>query len=466
MGLAAIGLAGFSLLRLEGFDGAYWPELRWRWTSTKEEQLVRQNAAPVPGSASTAILETSDRDWPGFRGPHRDSRSATSSISTDWNRNPPRELWRISVGPAWSSFAVVGDSVFTQEQRGDSELVACYDVASGGARWSHSESSRFSDVVAGPGPRATPTFAAGRLFALGARASLLCLDASNGDLIWQRDLMTEFGAELPVWGFSGSPLVVDDVVVVYAGGRNDVGWVAFHREDGRQLWSFPGRGMNFSSAQLVEVDGSRMVIVVNENGLHGLNPADGRPLWSLKPSQWQQPPMVQPQLIAPGRIAVAVGDGAGVACVQLERIGGEGGWQAAELWLSRHLKPAFNDFVCVGDHLFGFDQNIFACIDAANGKRRAKQGRYGFGQVLALPRQELLLITSEDGYLVLLRADPSNLEELGRKRVFSGKTWNHAAISGRRLFLRNGEEAVCLELPAAANELALPPQNSRIARKR
>jgi len=443
LSIVTCGWAAFAFSRLEGFDGSYWPEFRWRWQLTHEELLIASDRSE-PHEGTIGPIELSETDWPEFRGPNRNSQVATSQVQTDWGSTPPKEKWRIPVGPAWSSFACVGGRLFTQEQRGESEAVLCYDAETGQELWRHAYGARFTEIVSGAGPRATPTFAGGWLYAMGAEATLTCLDAATGELIWQRDLVEEIGAEVPMWGFSGSPLVTHEVVIVYADGRDDIGLAAFDVGTGEMAWHVAGNGMNYSSAQLATIAGIELVLFGNETGLLGIEPASGDVLWQFKPTGWKSVSMVQPQPIDNRSVIVPLGDGAGVARIEIERDGDT--WTVAERWSSRRLKPSFNDFVCHEGHLYGFDQNIFTCLDAETGERNWKQGRYGFGQVLLAAASSSLIVMCETGDVVLLATDPTKHRELGRTHALNGKTWNHPMVVDDRLFVRNGTEAACYAL--------------------
>jgi hypothetical protein len=209
--LLAFAGFGFSiLLRNEGMTGDYVLGTHWRWSPTSEDSLlaVRSSEPPV-GTNRVANAPTAtafaNPEWPGFRGADRAARSQGPQIATNWTTHPPKQLWKIPVGPGWSSFAVAGKFLFTQEQRGPMETVVCYDADTGREVWNCQLEARFDDPLGGPGPRATPTLASEGLFVTGATGLFLRLNPATGEIIWQQDLKTVAGREVPMWGFSGSP---------------------------------------------------------------------------------------------------------------------------------------------------------------------------------------------------------------------------------------------------------------------
>src|SRR5262249_29600164 len=179
------------------------------------------------------------------------------TIATDWDTIPPRLLWRQRVGPAWSSVIVVDGRLYTQEQRGEQEAVVCYEAQTGRELWAHGDAARFWESVSGAGPRATPTFADGRIYALGGTGILNCLDAATGERHWSHDIAADAGTRPPQWGFSGSPLVTDGLVIVFAGGDGDKNLLAYRADTGKPAWAAPARGTSYSSPQLVTLAGQR-----------------------------------------------------------------------------------------------------------------------------------------------------------------------------------------------------------------
>jgi outer membrane protein assembly factor BamB len=477
--MAAAVLAGgafVTLLRTDGLGGTTMFELRWRWTPTAEERLLAEvkddpiapPAAPAaPASepsaepaapagrpsepvatAPAAVTEAAvpgrkPAEWPGFRGPARNGVVTGVRIASDWSASPPTELWRRRIGPGWSSFAVDGDLVYTQEQRGDDEIVACYRLSTGEPVWRHRDAARFYESNGGAGPRGTPTLHNGIVYALGATGVLNALDARTGAVRWSRNAAADTKEETPVWGFSSSPLVVGDVVVVATAGT----LAGYDAATGAPRWVGSHHGFSYSSPHLVTIDGAAQVLLLAPPGVFSVSPSDGAMLWE---HTWEGGGIVQPALTPDGDILVsglAGAGGSGVRRLAVRRDGGK--WTAQERWTSNGLKPYFNDYVVHNGHAFGFDGSILSSIDLADGTRKWKGGRYGAGQLVLLPEQDLLLVLSEEGGLALVSATPDKYIEIARAPAIEGKTWNHPVLVGDVLLVRNGEEMAAFRLALA-----------------
>ena len=245
-------------------------------------------SAPDKPSLTAAPAEArTGADWPGFRGPDRNDIVRGVRINTDWTASPPVELWRRPIGPGWSSFAVQGDLLYTQEQRGDDEMVSSYKVTTGQPVWRHHDTARFWEANAGPGPRGTPTLSHGRVYTFGGTGILNALDANNGAVVWSRNAATDSHANLPDWGFSSSPLVVGDLVIVAASGT----LVAYDRATGEPRWSRPAGGEGYSSPQLLTIGGVAADVQLSGDGAIGVAPDAGTLLWE---HAWPGFPIVQP----------------------------------------------------------------------------------------------------------------------------------------------------------------------------
>jgi outer membrane protein assembly factor BamB len=365
-------------------------------------------------------------------------------IETDWSRSPPMQLWRRPIGPGWSSFAVRGNVLYTQEQRGDDEVVSAYDVRTGEPVWRHRDPVRFWESNGGAGPRATPTLSDHRVYSFGATGILNALDAETGAVAWSHDVHSDTDTRVPGWGFASSPLVVDDVVIVAAAGK----LAAYDRVTGSLRWTGPDGGWGYSSPHRITIGGVTQVVLLNGGGATSVAPADGMVLWEHR---WSGGNIVQPALTADGDVLIgAVNDGAGGMGTRRIAVAHAGeGWTVEERWTSRGLKPSFNDSVVHNGYAFGFDGGILACIDLKDGTRTWKGGRYGHGQLVLLPDQDLLLVLSEDGELALVKATSGEFIELARFPAIHGKTWNHPVLVGNVLLVRNGEEMAAFRLALA-----------------
>lgn len=471
--LAACGL--FAIIRTDGVSSnILGSDYRWRWTPTAEELLLAQAAnepapivappaaveppkeAPPPAPVATPVVPpvapeivTADpvllevvsvSEWPGFRGPARDGVIRGLRINSDWSAAPPVQIWRRPVGPGWSSFAVQGDLIYTQEQRGDEEMVAAYRLSTGEPVWRHSNPVRFYESNGGAGPRATPTIDHDRVFAHGATGIVNALDARTGTVLWSHDSSVDTDVPVPGWGFSSSPLVVDDKVIIAASGA----LIAYDVATGETRWLMKSRGGSYSSPHLLTIDGVSQIVLMGGRGTTGVAVADGTVLWE---NAWAGAPMVQPASISGGDLLITSADAMGGLGVR--RLGvtlGAGGWTVAERWTSRGLKPYFNDYVIHKGHTYGFDGNILSSVNLENGERAWKGGRYGNGQMILLADQDLLLVTSEEGELALVSATPDKFTEIARIPALHAKTWNHPVIVGDVLLVRNGEEMVAFRL--------------------
>jgi outer membrane protein assembly factor BamB len=440
--LAAIvlGCGVFLLLRTGGITGEANSDWHWRWSKTPEERLLAQ-AADEPSAPTTPVVTKAGIDWPGFRGSERDGVVHGVRIKTDWVASPPVELWRRSIGPGWSSFAVSGDLVYTQEQRGDEEIVSCYSLSTGKPVWRHSDSARFWESNAGPGPRGTPTISNGRLYTLGATGIVNVLDAGTGAVIWSRNAASDTGAKLPGWGFASSPLVVNDLVVVATAGK----LVAYDLGSGKPRWFGPDGGAGYSSPQLVTLKGVQQILLLCGPGAISVSPTDGQRLWEYPLSSNTR--IIQPALTADGDVLVNDGEGNGMRRLAVEK--GPNGWTVTERWTSEGLNPYFNDFVVREGYAYGFDGSNLACIDLKDGNRKWKGGTFGHGQLVLLSDQALLLVLTEEGELALVKAAPEQFAEVARFPAIKGKTWNHPALVGDTLLVRNGEEMAAFRLKLA-----------------
>ena len=426
----------FMVLRTGGLTAEFNNDLHWRWSRTPEQRLLAL-ASEQPASSNASAATSTESGWSGFRGPQRDGSVHGTHIKTDWSASPPVELWRRPIGPAWSSFAVQNGRFYTQEQRGEEEVVSCYDVTTGKPVWRHSDNARFYESNAGAGPRPTPTLNNGRLYTQGGPGIVNALDAATGDVVWTRNSVNDTGAKVPGWGIAGSPLVVNDLVIVAAAGN----LVAYELATGKPRWLGPPGGTGYSSPQLLTVNGIQQIVLLRSTGVTSVSLADGKLLWE---HAWEGVPIVQPAVASNGDLLISVSESSGLRRLTVGQ--GSGGWTTQERWTTEDMNPWFNDLVVHKGYAFGFDGSSLVCVSLEDGKLKWRGKRYGYGQLVLLPEQDVLLILSEQGELALAKATADQFTELAHFPGLEGKTWNHPVLVGNVLLVRNDHEMAAFKL--------------------
>jgi outer membrane protein assembly factor BamB len=348
-------------------------------------------------------------------------------------------LWKQPVGGGYGSFVIAEGRAFTIEQRGDRELAAAYDVKTGRELWTSAWDAQFTGSPGGGGPRATPTWDAGRVYVLGGTGEFRAIDAATGRVAWRTNILADAGAVNVDHGTSASPLIVDNTVVVLPGGGNGQSVVAYERQSGKRVWSALDDRAAYSSPMLVTLAGVRQILAHTETRLVGLSPENGTLLWEFP---WRTPnASAQPLMTAPDRVFISAETDAAL----LELVTGvDGQLTARELWRTTRMNNKFTSPVLNDGYIYGLDEAILACIDASTGDLKWKGGRYGYGQVMLASGH--LIVLTEEGELALVRADPSSHQEIARFAAIDGKTWNHPAMSDGILLIRNIEEMAAFDL--------------------
>ena len=402
--------------------------------------VAAEDAASEDGAAPAAADH--DAVWTDFRGPQRDGLYTETPIRTDWPAAGLEPLWSRPIGGGYASFVVADGLAFTIEQRRGEEVVVAYDIDSGAERWTYAWPAHFRETMGGPGPRATPTWHDGRLYALGATGRFVCLDAATGSVVWERDILADGGAANLPWAMSGAPLVVDDVVVVQPGGSRGWSVAAYDRLTGDVAWHVLDDVQGYTSPMLATLGGIRQIVVVTAERAAGLRPEDGALLWEYPWTVPVVPNIAQPLVINDTRLFLSAGYGKGAALVELTPAGDR--LAATTVWESNRMKNKFSSSVLIDGYIYGLDESILACIDAATGELQWKGGRYGYGQLLAAG--DHLVVLTERGDLVLVRATPDGHDEVAGFRAIEGKTWNVPALAGGRLLVRNARQMAAFDL--------------------
>jgi outer membrane protein assembly factor BamB len=411
-------------------------------TATAAPSPAASAAAPAAVAAPTASTSTpaAATSWTDFRGPRRDGQYR-GPIVTAWPTDGLRPIWKQPIGIGYASFVAADGRIFTIEQRRDREVATSYDAATGRELWTHEWRAAYRDHT-GDGPRATPTWHAGRIYALGAEGDLRVLDARTGSLIWEKNILEDNGARNLSWGMAASPLIVDDKVIVLPGGPGGKSVVAYQKDTGARVWSVLDDRQAYTAPMVVTLAGRRQLIVVTAERAVGLTVEDGRLLWERDWVTEYGVNASQPIVIGDNRLFLSAGYGHGAAVIELTPAGDT--LRMRTVWSNTRMKNKFTSSVLHEGYIYGLDEAILACVDAATGELKWKGGRYGYGQLVMASGH--LIVATEDGDLALVKASPESHQEVARFSAIEGKTWNHPAIADGRLFVRNGEEMAAFDL--------------------
>ena len=448
LALGVIAIIQPLIFRIEGVSGDLIPIVTWRWSPPPDRQLSKEiKSAPPPTIASLPGL----RDYPQFLGPNRNAILSGVELSTDWNTAPPREVWRMKIGAGWSGFSVAGHRAITQEQRGDDEMVICYDIATGNELWAHADQTRYETTLGGVGPRSTPTIHDDRVYTLGATGLLNCVKLESGELVWSINILDDNNATMLEWGMSGSPLLVDGMVVINAGGQNGASLVAYDSRLGEKVWSAGNARASYSSPLIATFAGVRQIVILNQTSITGHDIESGTVLWS---ATWRgmHPKVAQPIPLPDDRYFVSASYGVGSALFDVSK-DDAGVFSSSRQWKNARMKAKFTNLVYLNGFIYGLDDGRLVCLNVETGRRQWKagsDGHYGHGQLILVG--DILLIQAESGAVVLVSASSDNHQELYRFAALEEKTWNNPTLAGNYLLVRNHKTAACFELPSKGAE--------------
>ena len=359
--------------------------------------------------------------------------SAEKNLLKSWPQGGPPLAWKTGgAGEGYSSFAVAGGRMFTLGARGDREYVVALDAATGKRLWEVDHGRRFTNDR-GDGPRSTPTVDGGRLYVFGASGDLTSLDPASGKIGWTVNVIRDFGGQNLRWGFSESPLVSGDRIIVSPGGSGS-GIVAVNKANGKLLWKTEGDTAGYSSAVLHEVGGVRQAIVFTGQRALGLDIANGRVLWSYDRVANRVANIATP--IARGNHVFLSSDyGTGAALLELTP--SAGALSAREVYFTREMRNHHASSVLIGDYLYGFSSAILTAMKFDTGEVAWRDRSVGKGSLVFA--DERLYLFSERGVAALVEATPAGYREHGRLTLETGSlpTWTHPVVANGRLLLRD-----------------------------
>jgi hypothetical protein len=387
------------------------------------------SGAAIVLSLSTVVSNRGLDDWPQWRGPRRDGISAERGLLKDWPEGGPKLAWRASgAGAGYSSFAVSGGKLYTVGARGPTEYVMAFNAADGRKVWETKIGNRFSNDM-GDGPRGTPTVEGNRLYVSGGSGDVAAIDATTGKPVWAINVLQQFGGSNIRWGFSESPLVLADRILINAGARG-ASIVALNKTDGSVIWTSESDEAGYSSAILSEDAKPRQAIFFTGQRALGVDVQTGKTLWSYARVANRTANIATP-VVRGNRVFISSGYGTGGALLEIGPAG------AREVYFTRDMMNHHASAILVGDHLYGFSNAILTAMKFDSGEVAWKDRSVGKGSMAYA--DERLYLFSEDGLVGLAEANPAGYKEHGRFQLTTGsaKTWSHPVVANGLLYLKD-----------------------------
>jgi len=401
--------------------------------------------APLAASAPAP----SGAEWPQFGGPTRDFQVDAAGLAP-WGSEGPRRIWERDLGDGYSSIAAAGGVLYTlyTPATGAEERVIALDAASGKTLWERGNPVTFRsdmNMEYGPGPHSTPLLVAGRLFTTGVVGRLQALDPKTGKVFWSHELWDEMGGKVMDRGYSCSPLAWRDTLVVAVGG-DAPGLVAFNQKDGSVRWKSPGFDVSPSSPVLIDVDGQEQIIFFAVGEVIGFEAATGRLLWRHPHETTYGLNIVLPIATGEGRLIVSSAYSGGTRALRLARDGDT--TTVEELWFNNRMRVHHGNFIRIGDHIYGssgdFGPTPLSALDLRTGEVEWRDR--SFAKAKLVHADGRLILLDEDGNLGMVTVSPKGLEVQARAEIFSGRSWTAPTLVGTRLYLRDRQQLMALDL--------------------
>lgn len=407
----------------------------------------RQDVVRMQELATQPLADRSSRqgDWPQWRGPNRDGVAVQDGFRTDWPATGPTLLWQKESGDSHASFAIVRGRLFTTFREAQTEVIVCWHANTGAEIWRYSSPCSYENEH-GSGPRATPVVDGDYVYAVGASGMMHCLkaltDQPQGELVWKKDLVREFQAEIPKWGVSFSPLVDGPCVYVQPGGPHGNSLVALDKLTGAVVWRQHGDAASYSSPVSATLAGQRQILFFTASRLVSVDPQTGAAVWEYPWPSDQQCNIATP-IVAKDYVFISSGHGPGCAVLKVEKSGET--WQAVLVYQHRRMRNHFSTCVRHQDHLYGFDHGILTCMDFRTGKILWKERGFDKGTVLLVNDQ--LLIYGENGVVALADANSAKYQERARFTFSTRRAgWSVPVVANGRLYLRDQDKVACFEV--------------------
>jgi outer membrane protein assembly factor BamB len=386
--------------------------------------------------------------WNQFRGNNRDGRIKLDNLEMTWIEGGPQLLWSREIGSGFSEAVVVGDRVYLMmAEKTDSitgwETLVCMDALSGETIWSTRIDKVFIDEDDwGDGPRSTPAVDDHMVYCLSASGKLAAIDRQSGQIQWAVDFVQQYGGTIPRWGYSTSPLLVDDLVIMEVGGTNDHGFVAFKKSTGELKWHAGSVSAAYNSPVMAQPNESRMIIFANGSSLYAFD-VNGNALWTY--TMPLRSPMALPLLINPGNLFVSAANDAGSFILDIT------GPEPVEVIRSTQMRNDWSSSCYKDGFIYGFNVATLQCMDAETGQR--KWLRRGFGKGSLILIHDRLVVLSDLGTITTVEATPEGYREITVVEKLEGRSWTAPSYANGKLYVRNHTHIACFRILEPSDHL-------------
>ncbi|MFN4261178.1 MAG: PQQ-binding-like beta-propeller repeat protein [Gemmataceae bacterium] len=370
-------------------------------------------------------------DWPNWRGPNHNGISQETGWLDRWPEQGPPIAWQAEVGVGFSAVSVSGGRLFTMGHGDGQDTVYCFDAVSGKPIWSHSYQAALGDVLFEGGPTATPAVDGDRVYTLSRWGDVYCFETGTGKVLWSKNIAKEVEAEQPAWGFSGSPLVHGDVLVLTIGGAG----TALNKKTGETVWQSDRAAAGYSTPLPFQRGGAWYVLVSSGRAYTAVNPRDGKELWSQR---WltQYGVNAADPIVNGNEVFLSTGYNKGAVLLDTTDP------KPTVLWQNRNMRNQMNSSILIDGHIYGIDgdQHLKAelrCLDWKTGDKRWSFPDSGCGSLMAADGK--LIVLSDQGELFIAPAAPDSFEPTARAQVLRGKCWTVPVLANGFIYCRDAK---------------------------